>query len=930
MQVFTISTDAEPPPPLGGTNNDAMDATMNKARTRENVSTYNEYMTTKSVLGSWIDYLNTEWKECRDSFKWTDTDKKLPLWNGAASGAQVAPDNIAPSLSGNESMRPWLNGATNTYEVWTGQQLRYAFQKLNTTTQYTIKLMRDIDLNGYNHNWGRVGASPNNKATAIIDGNGKTIYNLGLETSLMYDYFLDGSVIKDITFKTVKCVCSIKDGDKSSSIFLNFRGTTARNVCIEDSLFFNETTSVGQNTAPFVSRFDGATASTLDNCNVKNTDVYGVNHVGGFVAIPNNAHISNCYAIGGTVVAIGGHSGGFISCNDYRCDVTNCFANNRVLGASQIGGFEGYSGRTTYKNCFASGAVEGFETLGGFQGLASAREGYDAPYSQFINCYSTVIVGMQNGGLKQGGFVGEIKFPATFTNCYAVGEVGSLDTDVSDNRTSYLDVGGFFGVNSGTKKDIFTNCYYDKQTSAMRGWASGPDKVVPGIKGLLTNSKKGEGTQKMVHYELAGFDPNVWTFEDNLYPQLKVFADTSMSGFSNPYDKVLAKAYSGASVSTPILSSWDYDISIPDTAYDTVRDITLDFPLSKNDNYDLKWTNQGTFGAVQKDKHILELSPDSFFASVYTVGIEWIFAKNTVTEMGVTAIGIRPLRIIPTKSLIAGNNKVRYVGDSYNNWEDVTLIDSTALGLNKHILRLETITPKVGEYARLLVENGLAPVYTTNSPYIEDELNRIYDYFDTSPRVKNIFNGEKQNPIPAYYGDKKFAISYSWVLPDGRFLTDSKLLDVIGKIVHIRQVVVDYNYKNEVELPVMGYMRLNNVKLTDTSLINFTSNINTNSGRIQDNPPFSDFKLSVDPTADPTAYEGYTIDFIVPQHYKYEGHTITSINSPHETEPGSTSGFIFLDYSNLDEYWITIYIKQIDYNIDNNIDYYTNDFGIIE
>ena len=57
-----------------------------------------------------------------------------------------------------------------------------------------------------------------------------------------------------------------------------------------------------------------------------------------------------------------------------------------------------------------------------------------------------------------GGFAGDAGSAMAFQNCYSAGEVGSLET-----TTTTPSVEGFTGV-GGT----FTNCSYDKQTSAMR------------------------------------------------------------------------------------------------------------------------------------------------------------------------------------------------------------------------------------------------------------------------------------------------------------------------------------------------------------------------------------------------------------------------------------------------------------------------------
>ncbi|MEG0379630.1 MAG: hypothetical protein RR614_14230, partial [Eubacterium sp.] len=79
---------------------------------------------------------------------------------------------------------------------------------------------------------------------------------------------------------------------------------------------------------------------------------------------------------------------------------------------------------------------------------------------------ATSMVGMLNGGSEMGGFAGAVTdTKAIFTDCYAAGEVGSLDT----NSEAFAGVGGFAGSTAGT----YTNCIYDKQTTAMKGIGGG-------------------------------------------------------------------------------------------------------------------------------------------------------------------------------------------------------------------------------------------------------------------------------------------------------------------------------------------------------------------------------------------------------------------------------------------------------------------------
>ncbi len=805
--------------PTGNANNAALDAIMNLSSPLSgNGTTYNEYTSSKSVPGTWIDYLNAEWMQCRNDFSWTDTSALgIPLWDGQTCGTTEAPNAIAPSLPGNEAMRPYFNGAE--YEIWTGQQLRYAFTRLNTSSTQTIKLMRDIDLNGSNVNWGRVTPS---YVSLVLDGNGKTIYNLGLKTSLFLDRLVN-STIKNLTFKSVK---SASTGSHSVSIFLQFSACNVYNVKIESSLFYNDCAATNQYTAPLVTMFDINYVTTLDNCSVRNTDVYGVNHVGGFVSIPGNAVITNCFAIDGTVISTGGHSGGFISCNDYVCHVRNCFTNNDVYGAGQTGGFEGYSASTEYVNCYSSGTVEGFETLGGFLALVKSRF-EDEGYSNFTNCYSTAIVGMENGGTKTGGFLGETRngdtapyYPTypVFTNCYAAGEVGSLDTDVSAGRNTFKDVGGFFGVASGTGTNTYRNCYYDRQTTAMREWASGTSQSVSGITGVFTADAYKNGIMSSGLTSAAGVNgftgftaaqTGQWVItNDGLYPQVAVFVNPSTFTAEN---RNVVIAFSRASVSTVHLSTWEKDYEgdyLPETVYDTVRDLTVRFPLTSGAA--TTWHKGGAktqiFGTMQD---VLSLSQfeGTWHADDFVPGVEWLEVNVTVDG----AVGSRWLRIIPTANLIAGNFQKIYDTQLYDHADDVAMVYSTAQRMARSANRdiTQGVFPDVPLNGAQQAIQGSAPaefagaddsftgVYTGHvAPGSSMEVE-VFNVLSIDEATGKVITGDelplRQGPntllkskwnghAPFNSSDEGYyLVKYFWNLADGRFISNVKVVQVIPR-----------------------------------------------------------------------------------------------------------------------------------------------------
>ncbi len=784
-----------------GSNDLNMNTIMNTyAPTIGSPTTANPYLSSGSVPGYWIDYLNQEWMKSRNTFRWTNTSLEgLVPWSGGPSSGSAPPNATAPSLRGNETMIPWLSGSV--YEIWSGEQFRYAMDK--ATTGQTIKLMRNLDLNGATENWS-TGLPTLTGVT--IDGNNKTIYNLGLYKSALIVTFKNGTV-RDVTFKSAKLVT---DGGRDCGLFIFFQGSTAEHVTIEDSLFFNNATSVGKNTAPLVAQ---PTNSNFDRIAIKNTDVYGINHVGGAIAIPNNCTITNSFAIDGVIISAGGHSGGFSSCNDYVCTIRNCFTNNKVFGAGQTGGFEGYCAQTAYVNCYSSGSVEGYEALGGFVALSSKRD--NNTYSTFTNCYSTTIVGMRNGGSKLGGFVGNILVPTTFKNCYAAGEVGAIDTDVSPGRTTFKDVGGFYGTSSTTSS--FTNCYYDKQTTAMREWASGSSQTVGGVNGVYTDDTNKNGTL----YSGLDSDPGAngflgfssdqvpeWVMtKDGMYPQLNVFINASTFA---PETRDLVRAFSQASVSTVHLDAWEKDFEnndLPTTSYDTVRDVTARFKMTSNARS--RWQSDGVTSTVANiTMPVLNLAQSNgvWYAGKFVPGTEWLEVDVTVNG----SVGRRRLRIIPTMNLTAGASQTVPSTMLYDHADDVRFVYSTGprMAMNPNDLTLGVYPDLPLSLSQVTFQSVVPPSFPTSddlysnvnighvaagstmetviSPVtsIDPTTGQLYTGAElplrkapTDPGLQDKWNGKRH--FEAADADR-YLLEYFWILPDGRYMRAAKTINVIN------------------------------------------------------------------------------------------------------------------------------------------------------
>ena len=457
---------------------------------------------------------------------------------------------------------------------------------------------------------------------------------------------------------------------------------------------------------------------------------------GGEVAYP--IIIENSYSINSEIFSTAGHSGGFMSCDGGGIIVRNCFTNNSMYGEVQTGGFigcqisceenEGTSHGNQiddagvceisayFENCYSSGVVEGEREIGGFVGSdAQPSRGEKGGAAIYKNCYSTTMTGMDYSGTYVGGFVGfannitpniTIDGYGTFTgslyvNCYAAGEVGNIDTVTELETAKNKKIGGFMG---GYNNNILSasniyNCYYDKQTTAMREVAVGMDGngtevcELNGVTGVYTQESQVKGVQGLTNVDMQ--DGTAWVYKEGYYPQLRVFADNAVDNFSS---SELVQSYSTASTATVFLNHWDeimteegniQDAEDAAKIYDTIRDITSTFEFTSNENssssgYDLTWQvdseTNATKGYVENlkiteedgtEKEVPVLSiqnpvknrgeganfgleaKDVYSCYDFAPGKSWV--KVTVENtIGNNVVGTRKLRLLPTAYIDAG------------------------------------------------------------------------------------------------------------------------------------------------------------------------------------------------------------------------------------------------------------------------------------
>lgn len=550
---------------------------------------------------------------------------------------------------------------------------------------------------------------------------------------------------------------------------------------------------------------------TITNCSVSNSWVYGHSHTGSLATYSSDSSFTNCYAVGNILISTGYHSGAFVSCLNNSGYFENCFAaDNYLYSAMQSGGFVGYGGDAAdYVNCYASGVVEGYMYIGGFVGVTSVGHDYvdntDAypansrNYNTFTNCYSTTLVGMRTETNNSGGFVGAVKYmgdnyephgATVFDSCYAAGEVGSTQTVNEDNTEN---VGGFVGYDQTYANDdypnamnyttVYTNCYYDKQTTAMREWVSGrynsADSDNPyeiDIIGVLTSDSDKYGTGLIsepaeahtdVYNEDGSYveDPEfgfigfsvdadwVYTTEEH-YPELSVFSnatDAESGSWANPE---LVEAYSLASTATVILDTWDYGYEwYEDEDGNWVRTDTKVLYYGTYDGLDDHLADRYTYDTVREIVSNASITSTATFTEMITGGIDtssYWYDEDDPIEYD------EDKEITNIDDLIASDYDSEDTFYLSNTYDSLTV---TAPGIEWY-----DITESAGD------ETGSRPIRLISFMLVDagdDQYLTASDYYDHKDDASfTMIDTIKQNMVITLDADETWATSMTQIYPE--------------------------------------------------------------------------------------------------------------------------------------------------------------------
>ena len=845
-----------------------------------------------TIPATWRNYVNTRFRNQYDPWEWAVPPAGTPKWNGYAERAAI--------------------GIDGTITVSTPEQLRWAlFNYGDSDSDQTVVLTTDMDMNGAVWNWESL---PTNRLT--LDGQGHTLYNLGCYIdgdNRVYKGFLHGALggspcnatIKNLTFEGAKLVydAAVNASENPNAPHVGYGGLfifpsvgtgtiTLENVHVRNSIVaqtspkqYAGTTTAADGTQVtlggavgilgYISKEGNTSAKTpkdvsrlcqVSKCSVENSVVAGIGHPGALFTFVNGIYLKNSCGINNTVYSMTQAHGGLLcSCSATFSKLENCFASGEMYAQSGSGGLVGQMTRNgDIVRCFATGKLEASRTSAGFTSGGGFNENGYQYRVNIEDCYTTVLVGLRSDNNSLGGFIGYAG-KATIDNSYAAGEVGDFSIDL----TKKSNVGGF--VTSRSDLHTYRNCYYDKQTTAMREWAAGNNKVLSGVTGLLTStSPKNETGANPKGYGMAsgsnfGLGSAGWKYTIGHYPQLKVFADATATDWGSVTAASLVRAASSASTATVFLNTWDegydwdnsgvrssgkvdYNRNVAagtlhkagKLTYDTVREIISPFTVT-----DGTWKELIPGGAKTKMKLVGALqgteSQNVVIAggkgTVAGPGMNWFSVTNT-DPTGKTSLS-RPLRLIGYMSIDAGNDRTEAAknavkdGGTYDHRRGVTLTmmdkitDNLVVGINDKDF---WSTAKRAGYPTVSNNddawstgfygvptdhtNHLATQFSaSNGAILNTEIWRV-DKDSDGNYIKNPdgtyktkysvkVTGEGTNGATLTTDEKKwngetpfsvsekqmYVVSYYWQLADGRYVTDSKLVEIVPSSLRHLQVV---------------------------------------------------------------------------------------------------------------------------------------------
>lgn len=580
-----------------------------------------------------------------------------------------------------------------------------------------------------------------------------------------------------------------------------------------------------------------ASYGKISNCFVIDTKVFGKGgHSGGFISCgANDVTITNCFA---SIEQYGTTAcGAFLGLGTGT--ITSCFATGKIEGYRGISGFaamidngyfdpavnpsilQGYEIKQCYTTCL-TGLRSESSNQGGFLSL-STTSAANPPYPEYVkatDCYAAGEVGSYSVNMDSPGSIGgfaaqkNMHMTTTLSHCYYDKQTTAMREWITGDSKTLSGVTG-----------VLTTDTQDSSGATIHGLVGQPGSA--GEQGFTGFSDNSQWVYHDQHYpQLAVFanaTASGWGDTDTANLVKAYSAASTATVFLNTWDK----GYDWDETGVRTQSEVSYDRTNAAgvthkgdvTTYDTVREITTDFTVSYSAEHQSKWSELIAGGAkVNADGQIRNDTVDidnQGHGTVTHPGMNWYQVEATVSGQ----TGYRPIRLIAFMTVDAGADKTVYSGVTYDHRDDVslhminTLVDNLVVGLDddkvwatskkqgypnsKKFYNVATTATQfsASQNALLRTEIWLAEQEEDGS-YVPDASQRYYDeasgiYLTPGTSVKVTGPGTGQGTtldeqkwngeIPLYPDtstQRKYIVSYYWVLEDGRYNEDYKIITI--------------------------------------------------------------------------------------------------------------------------------------------------------
>ncbi|MCL2817421.1 MAG: hypothetical protein FWD39_03410, partial [Clostridiales bacterium] len=253
----------------------------------------------------------------------------------------------------------------------------------------------------------------------------------------------------------------------------------------------------------------GVMKGTVQNLGVEGVDIHGGMNVAAIVGTLSGGKVLTSYATG----AVNGTTGvgGIAGVVDINGAVRQCYVTGSVSGNSAVGGIGGYIFSGIVENCYTKCSVTASgDGAGGIVG----NDASTGAISTIDNCYATgAVSGGQDLYSTTGGIMGKQQNIATSAiNCVAINPKISGYATLTARIT---------GMKSGTLSHNYAITEIKNANDITTSWTNKTHNDKGGADINVSDVLNGSWWRDKNHWDLPGWDENVWLIEDGKLPILK-------------------------------------------------------------------------------------------------------------------------------------------------------------------------------------------------------------------------------------------------------------------------------------------------------------------------------------------------------------------------------------------------------------------------